>query len=56
MNSMSNFEKGDVDAMLKDVAPSFTDYGDGSTPPLHSADSLKSMIEMIKRFLAGLQK
>lgn len=48
MASMQNFQKGDFDAMLKDAAGDFTDYGDGTTPPVHGVDSLKGFIKMIE--------
>src|ERR1044072_8869793 len=33
-----------ADAVLKDAAPDFTDYGDGNMPPVKGADSAKKML------------
>ena len=36
----------DADALLKDAAPDFTDYGDGSMPPVKGIDSNKKYFQM----------
>jgi len=51
---MDNFAKGDLDATLKDVAPQFKDYGDGSMQePITNVDTLKNMFRMIMNSLEG---
>lgn len=47
MASMENFGKGDIDAALKDAAPAFTDYADGSIPPVTNIDSLKNFLKQM---------
>lgn len=47
---MANMEaagKADVDAMLKDAASSFTEYTDGTIPPITNADTLKGLLKMM---------
>lgn len=53
MASMENFAKGDMDAMLKDAAPNFTDYSDGSGTPITNIDSLKSFFKMVTNSIQG---
>lgn len=47
MASMESFSKGDLDGTFKDAAPNFTDYTDGSIPPMTNLDSLKGFIKMM---------
>ncbi len=47
MASMESFAKGDYDGVFKDVAPSYTDYVDGSIPPITSVDTLKNFMKML---------
>lgn len=47
MASMENFGKADIDAALKDAAPTFTDYADGSIPPITNIDSLKGFLKQM---------
>ena len=53
MATMENFSKGDKNAMFKDAAPDFTEYNDGSMPPIKSIDSVKSFINMLRNSLEG---
>lgn len=48
MASMESFNKNDFDGVLKEAAPSFMDYADGSVPPMSNIDSLKGFFKMIK--------
>lgn len=55
---MANLEaagRGDIDGMLKDAAAQFTDYGDGSMPPVTNADSLKSFLGMLFHSIEGFK-
>jgi len=45
MASIQAFINHDASAVLKDIAPDFVDYGDGSMPPIKGADSCKMMIQ-----------
>ena len=45
--SMEAFAKRDIDAMVKDAAPGYTDYGDETTPPSTNLDSSKAFIKML---------
>jgi predicted ester cyclase len=47
MASMDAFAKRDVDAMVKDAAPGYTDFGDGTMAPLTNVDSSKAFIRML---------
>jgi hypothetical protein len=47
MASMDAFAKRDVDGMVKDAAPGYTDYGDETTPPSTNIDSTKAFIKML---------
>jgi predicted ester cyclase len=47
MASMESFSKNDIDGALKDAAPVFTDYADGSIPPVTNIDSLKGFLKML---------
>ena len=42
--SVQGFINHDANATLKDIAPDFVDYGDGSSPPIKGMDSCKAMI------------
>ena len=53
MTSFENFEKGDMDAVFKDAAPNFTDYADGSIPPITSIDSIKQFFNMMTTAFEG---
>jgi predicted ester cyclase len=53
MASFENFEKGNMDAVFKDAAPNFTDYADGSVPPITSVDSIKQFFNMIVAAFEG---
>jgi len=53
MASMDAVGKADVDAIVKDAAPTFTDYGDGSMAPVSNIDSLKSFMKMLLTSIAG---
>ncbi len=53
MASFENFEKGDMDAVFKDAAPNFTDYADGSVPPITSVDSIKQFFNMVTAAFEG---
>lgn len=53
MASMESAGKGDVDGMVKDAAPDFTDYTDGSIPPVTNLDSLKGFIKMLMSSVEG---
>jgi predicted ester cyclase len=47
---MANMEaagRADIDAMLKDAATNFTDYTDGSIPPVTNIDSLRGLLKMM---------
>ena len=44
---MDAFARRDIDAMVKDAAPGYTDYGDESTPPSSNIDSCKAFIKML---------
>lgn len=43
--SVQGFISHDANAILKDIAPDFVDYGDGSSPPVKGMDSCKAMIQ-----------
>jgi predicted ester cyclase len=43
--ALESFNKHDAGAVLKDAAPDFVDYGDGSMPPAKGIDSCKKFIE-----------
>ena len=43
--SIQSFVNHDVNATLKDIAPDFVDYGDGSGPPVRGMDSCKAAIQ-----------
>ena len=45
--SMDAFAKRDIDAMVKDAAPGYIDYGDETTPPSSNVDSCKAFIKML---------
>jgi predicted ester cyclase len=45
MASIQAFNNHDASAVLKDIAPDFVDYGDGSMPPIKGMDSCKAMIQ-----------
>lgn len=47
MASMESFMKGDIDGTFKDAAANFTDYSDGTMPPITSVDTLKSFLRMV---------
>lgn len=47
MASMEAFAKRDIDAMVKDAAPGYTDFGDETTPPSTNLDSTKAFIKML---------
>jgi predicted ester cyclase len=51
--SMEAVGKGDIDGMVKDAAPMFTDYNDGSMPPVTNLDSLKGFIKMLTTSIEG---
>ncbi len=53
MASIESFIKGDVDGVVKDVAPSFADYMDGSMPPVTNVDTLKSMMKTVMASIEG---
>ncbi len=55
MATMENFNKGDVDAMFKDAAPAYTEYADGTMPPVKSPDSVKSFINMLMNSIKGFK-
>ncbi|HXL55122.1 MAG TPA: ester cyclase [Chitinophagaceae bacterium] len=39
------FNNHDANAVFKDAAPDFVDYGDGSTPPAKGIDSSKALLQ-----------
>jgi predicted ester cyclase len=43
--ALQSFNNHDPNAVMKDCAPDFVDYGDGSTPPTKGMDSCKAMIQ-----------
>lgn len=43
--SVQSFVNHDVNAVVKDIAPDFVDYGDGSGPPVRGMDSCKAAIQ-----------
>ena len=43
--ALQGFINHDANAVLKDVAPDFVDYGDGSGPPAKGTDSCKAFIQ-----------
>lgn len=45
--SMEAFARRDIDAMVKDAAPGYTDFGDETTPPSTNLDSSKAFIKML---------
>jgi predicted ester cyclase len=47
MASMESFSKGDLEGTFKDAASNFTDYADGSIPPMTNIDSLKNFMKMM---------
>jgi predicted ester cyclase len=53
MASMESFSRGDIDGTFKDAAGSFTDYSDGSMPPITNLDTLKNFIKMVSNSLEG---
>ncbi|MBL7729623.1 MAG: ester cyclase [Chitinophagaceae bacterium] len=53
MSSMEAIQKGDIDGMVKDAAPGFVDYTDGSIPPVTNLDSLKGFIKMFTTAIEG---
>ena len=53
MASFESFDKGDMDAVFKDAAPNFTDYADGSVPPITSIDSIKQFFNMLTAAFEG---
>ena len=53
MASMDAFAKGDLVAMFKDADASYTDYGDGSTPPVKSIDSTRAFVQMLLQSIEG---
>src|SRR5688500_16930215 len=53
MASMESFMKNDLDGTFKDAAASFTDYSDGSFPPMNNLDSLKNFMRMLINSLEG---
>ena len=50
--SMDAFAKRDIDAMVKDAVPGYTDYGDETTPPSSNIDSCKAFIKMLVNSIA----
>lgn len=54
--SVESFNKHDVDAIYKDCAPDFKDFGNGAMPPVSNMDSLKinmkSFLEAMPDFKA----
>lgn len=53
MASMEAAGKGDAAGVVKDAASSFTEYLDGSMPPITNIDSLKGMIGMLLHSIEG---
>lgn len=53
--SMDAFSKADLDAMVKDAAPNYIEYGDETMPPVHSADSTKVMLKMLMNSFQNLK-
>lgn len=53
MSSVESFIKGDVDGVLKDAAPGFVDYSDGTIPPISNIDSLKNFMKMLQTSIEG---
>jgi predicted ester cyclase len=47
MASMDAFAKRDIDGMLKDAAPVYTEFGDETMPPSTNIDSTKMFINML---------
>ena len=47
MVSMESFSKGDYDATFKDASANFTDYTDGTIPPITNLDTVKGFIKML---------
>ena len=50
---MESFNKGDLDGTFKEAAAGFTDYADGSIPPITNIDSLKGFIKMVTTSIEG---
>lgn len=48
MASMNAFNSGEMEKAFADVAPGYTDYTDGTIPPITSVDSIKMFFAMIK--------
>lgn len=48
MASLEAFNNNDIDNILKDVAPGFIDYADGSMAPMNNIDSIKMFFKMMK--------
>jgi len=55
MANMEAAAKGDAETMLKDVAASFTEYFDGTIPPVTSRDSLKMMLQSFFTSIEGFK-
>ena len=53
MACMESFMKGDLDGTFKDAAPSFVDYGDGTTAPVTVLDSLKNFMKSLTTAIEG---
>lgn len=51
--SMEAVGKKDIDAVVKDAAPMFTDYNDGSMSRVTNLDSLKGFIKMLITSIEG---
>jgi ketosteroid isomerase-like protein len=51
--SMETFNKGDLDGVFKEVAPNYTDYGDGSSPPTTNLDSTKQLFRAFMNSVEG---
>jgi predicted ester cyclase len=49
MASMEAFNNNNMDMVFKDAAPGFTDYTDGSMPPINNLDSLKTFFKAMKQ-------
>lgn len=53
MAGLESFNKDDIDGVVKDVAPGFVDYGDGTIPPITNIDTVKAFMSMFKASMEG---
>ncbi len=51
--AMESFMKGDLDGTFKVADTSYTDYADGSMPPIHNVDTIKSFMKSLINSVEG---